>query len=154
MSNPTPAGVPNWILFLFAGSLVVGAAYGIFNHVFLGPTPINAYVIPTVAEIPPRTPENVQLGEELYGRACVACHGQNREGLVGPSLADAEWWHHSNEQDMGKLIMRGIAAGQSVSGQIMPPKGGAGISDADVWRVVYFLSEKNGSIEKDQNSGK
>ena len=149
-NNANERGVPNWLLFLFFGSLVVGALYSIFQHGFLAEGPrLQAYVIPTVAVVPPRNGDTIAEGEQLYGRACVACHGANLEGLVGPNLVDAEWWHGNNEKAIYKSIVNGIGAGKSQSGQIMPPKGGAAISDTDVWKVLYFISSKNGSIQQD-----
>jgi mono/diheme cytochrome c family protein len=149
-NNTNKKGVPNWILFLFFGSLFVGALYAIFKHGFLDEKPrLQAYVIPTVAVVPPRTDAVVSEGEALYGQACVACHGANMEGLVGPSLADAEWWHGENEQAIYKNITAGIGAAKSRSGQVMPPKGGAAVTDSDVWKILFYISSKNTSIQRD-----
>ena len=41
------------------------------------------------------TPEVVQRGyDAFHGEGlCVNCHGAKAGGLLGPSLADSEWWH-------------------------------------------------------------
>lgn len=149
-NNPAEKGVPNWLLFLFFGSLVVGGLYSVFKHGFLAEQPrLQAYVIPTVAVVPARNAQVIGEGEKLYAQACVACHGANLEGLVGPNLVDAEWWHGDNELAIYKSIVNGIGAGKSQSGQIMPAKGGAAITDSDVWKVLFFMSSKNGSIKQD-----
>ena len=110
---------------------------------------LQPYVLATLAVVPPRDNATITEGEKLYGQACVACHGANLEGLVGPSLADADWWHGNNEQAIYKTITGGIGAGKSKSGQIMPPKGGAAITDSDVWKVLFYISSKNPSINQD-----
>lgn len=77
---------------------------------------------------------------------CYACHGQKGEGVVGPSLTDAEWIHGDGSVDMIiKTVTQGIAKEQSKSGIVMPPKGGSTISDDDIKAVsayVYSLSHK------------
>ncbi|MCR9144945.1 MAG: cytochrome c [bacterium] len=149
-NNPTEKGVPNWLLFLFFGSLAVGAMYSVFKHGFLAEQPrLQAYIIPTLVEVPQRSDAVISEGEKLYGQACVACHGANLQGLVGPNLVDAEWWHGDNEQKIYKGIVNGFSAAQSQSGQIMPAKGGANISDGDVWKILFYISSKNGSIKQD-----
>lgn len=149
-NNSTEHGVPNWLLFIFFGALVAGGLYSTFKHGFLAEKPrLQAYVIPTVAVVPARTGDVISEGEALYGQACVACHGANLEGLVGPNLVDAEWWHGNNEKAIYKSIVNGIGAGKSQSGQIMPAKGGANITDSDAWKIMFFLSSKNGSIQQD-----
>lgn len=77
---------------------------------------------------------------------CYACHGSKGEGLVGPSLIDAEWIHiKGTEEEIAAQVIKGITKEQSKSGIPMPPKGGATISDDDVKAVaayVHSLSQK------------
>ena len=77
---------------------------------------------------------------------CYACHGSKAEGLVGPSLVDAEWIHSKGtEAEIAAQVIKGIPKEQSKSGIPMPPKGGSTISDADVKAVaayVHSLSQK------------
>ncbi len=77
---------------------------------------------------------------------CYACHGSKAEGLVGPSLVDAEWIHSKGtEAEIAAQVIKGIPKEQSKSGIPMPPKGGSTISDDDVKAVaayVHSLSQK------------
>jgi cbb3-type cytochrome c oxidase subunit III len=95
-----------------------------------------------------QSPELVAKGDALFhGSAnCYACHGSKGEGLVGPNLTDAEWIHSKGSYDeIVAQINHGVPKEESKSGIVMPPKGGADLSDDDVKAVaayVYSLSHK------------
>jgi mono/diheme cytochrome c family protein len=94
------------------------------------------------------SPELVAKGDALFHASgnCYACHGSNAEGLVGPNLADAEWVHSKGSYDeIVAQINHGVTKEESKSGIVMPPKGGATLSDDDVNAIaayVYSLSHK------------
>jgi len=94
------------------------------------------------------TPEQVAKGDALFhGSAnCYACHGSKAEGLVGPNLTDAEWIHSKGTyDDIVAQIIKGVPKEESKSGIVMPPKGGADLSDDDVKAIaayVHSLSHK------------
>jgi mono/diheme cytochrome c family protein len=94
------------------------------------------------------SPEMVAKGDSLFhGSAnCYACHGSKAEGLIGPNLTDAEWIHSKGSyDDIVAQINKGVPKEESKSGVVMPPKGGATLSDDDVKAVaayVYSLSHK------------
>ena len=47
----------------------------------------------TTADIAP--PEVLAQGEIVYQENCVACHGENGQGYIGPALnGSAHAWHH------------------------------------------------------------
>ena len=94
------------------------------------------------------SPELVAKGQTLFLGAgnCYACHGSKGEGMVGPSLIDAEWIHSKGSyEEIVAQITHGIPKEQSKSGIAMPAKGGATLSDDDVKAVaayVHSLSHK------------
>jgi mono/diheme cytochrome c family protein len=94
------------------------------------------------------TPEQVAKGDALFhGSAnCYACHGSKGEGLVGPNLTDSEWIHSKGTyEDIVTQIDKGVTKEESKSGVVMPPKGGADLSDDDVKAIaayVHSLSHK------------
>jgi mono/diheme cytochrome c family protein len=94
------------------------------------------------------SPEMVAKGDALFhGSAnCYACHGSKAEGLVGPNLTDAEWIHSKGSyDDIVAQINKGVPKEESKSGIVMPPKGGATLSDDDVKAIaayVYSLGHK------------
>jgi cytochrome c oxidase cbb3-type subunit 3 len=80
--------------------------------------------------------KKVFLGEGL----CLACHGENGKGLVGPDLTDDTWLHRTGSyEDIIHQIKTGTDASQSKSGQIMPPLGGSGISETKVRAVAAYV---------------
>jgi mono/diheme cytochrome c family protein len=94
------------------------------------------------------SPEMIAKGDALFhGSAnCYACHGSKAEGLIGPNLTDAEWIHSKGTyDDIVAQINKGVPKEESKSGVVMPPKGGATLSDDDVKAIaayVYSLSHK------------
>ncbi len=161
-SNQDSNGVPNWILFLFGGAILGGVMYTIYmqgflrqdNSVRLRDSQGVAFVVPTTfASAPARNAAAIANGEAPYKQSCAACHGGNREGLVGPALNDAEWLHYNNENDMARMISRGIGAGQlkykGGAGGPMPARGAPQLNDIQIWETVYYLSANNPSLVKD-----
>lgn len=97
------------------------------------------------------TPALIARGDSVYHGPgnCYACHGAKAEGLVGPSLVDAEWIHSKGTyEDILAQVNQGITKEQSKSGIPMPAKGGSAISDEDAKAVaayVHSLGKKQGS---------
>lgn len=49
----------------------------------------------------------IALGKVLYTQSCVACHGANGEGGIGPNLTDEYWLHGGSLNDIYKTIKIG-----------------------------------------------
>jgi len=94
------------------------------------------------------TKEMVAKGKKLFGGAglCLACHGPDGKGTIGPNLTDQTWLHVDGSFDqIVKLVLSGVDQAASKTGQIMPPKGGSSLNEADVRAVaayVWTLSQK------------
>lgn len=94
------------------------------------------------------TPDMVAKGKGIFTGAglCLACHGPEGKGTIGPDLTDKTWLHSDGSYDgIVKQVLSGVDQKASKSGQIMPPRGGSGISDAEVRAVaayVWSLSHK------------
>jgi mono/diheme cytochrome c family protein len=97
---------------------------------------------------PSISPELIAQGDKVFHGAgnCYACHGNNAEGLVGPSLTDGEWIHSKGTLDeIAAQVIHGVPKAESKSGIEMPPRGGGTLSDDDVRAVaayVYSLGHK------------
>jgi mono/diheme cytochrome c family protein len=94
------------------------------------------------------TPAMVAQGKKLFGGdgLCFSCHGPEAKGLVGPDLTDRTWLRGTGTfEEIVARILEGVPAGQSKSGVVMPPKGGANLKDEQVRAVaayVWSLSRK------------
>jgi cytochrome c oxidase cbb3-type subunit III len=49
----------------------------------------------------------IAAGATLYKQSCIACHGQNGEGGIGPNLTDEYWIHGGSMNDIYKTIKLG-----------------------------------------------
>ena len=115
------------------------------------PTPSEGVALPAdVIEpegsaLPPGvTDAMVQEGQGIYGGAgiCAACHGPDATGGIGPNLADAEWLIGDGEyEQLVTRILNGVSAAEATfrRGATMPPKGGSGISEAQVRAVAAYV---------------
>ena len=86
----------------------------------------------------------VQEGQQIFAGAgiCAACHGPDAAGLIGPNLTDDEWLIGDGEYDqLVAQILQGVTAAEATNPlkAIMPPKGGAGITDAQVRSVAAYV---------------
>lgn len=88
------------------------------------------------------TGKAVFLGEGL----CLACHGADAKGSIGPDLTDKIWLIGTGSfAEIVTRILAGVSSEESKLGQIMPPRGGSGITDDQVRAVaayVWSLSHK------------
>lgn len=96
------------------------------------------------------TPAMVAKGKSLFAGAglCIACHGMDGKGSIGPDLTDTVWVHHQGGfEEIAAQVLAGIPQEKSASGNIMPPRGGSSLSDAEVRAVaayVWALSRRKG----------
>jgi mono/diheme cytochrome c family protein len=88
------------------------------------------------------TRQMVAKGKQVFGGAglCLACHGLEGKGGIGPDLTDAKWLHIDGSfEALVKQIAEGVTVEQSKTGQMMPPKGGSAISAEDVRAVAAYV---------------
>lgn len=114
-------------------SLVAGCALGL---------PAIARAQATDSLPPGVTKDMVAKGKSVFTGSglCLACHGPDGKGVIGPNLTDQTWLHIDGSYDaIIRQVLSGVDASQSKTGQIMPPKGGSAISDADVKAVAAYV---------------
>ena len=76
-------------------------------------------------------------GKKLYDtQGCMACHGNNARGAVGPDLTDDEWLRAPSDE----MIFNTIKNGRS--GTLMSPFKDA-MSDEQIWKLVSYLRDEN-----------
>ena len=88
------------------------------------------------------TADMIAKGKELFQGAglCMACHGMDGKGSVGPDLSDTLWLHHKGSyEEITAQVIKGIPEDQSKSGAVMPPRGGSALSDAEIRAVAAYV---------------
>jgi cytochrome c5 len=109
----------------------------------VAPTPASATataapLTPTATAPAAATPAtaSVDTGKKVFDAACVACHGT---GIAGaPKLADKAAWAPRVQQGTAVLYEHAIKGFQGKTG-VMPPKGGASVSDDEVKAAVDYM---------------
>lgn len=117
---------PAWFNWLFYGTIAYAIWYLSWYHVFkVGPLQEEEYIAQVeaakpiiaaaqekgikLADLPPNKDAAVLTkGEQLYTKNCVACHGAQGEGLVGPNLTDEYWLHGGSYKDIFTVIFEGV----------------------------------------------
>jgi cytochrome c oxidase cbb3-type subunit 3 len=55
-------------------------------------------------------PESIEKAKSVYQTNCLACHGMNGEGTIGPNLTDQYWIHGGKPLDILNTLKKGVAA--------------------------------------------
>lgn len=61
------------------------------------------------------TPEGLGSGKDLFTKNCLACHGANGEGTVGPNLTDEYWIHGGGIKNIFRTVTDGVPAKGMIS---------------------------------------
>ena len=90
------------------------------------------------------TPRMIEEGRTLYHGAaiCLTCHGPDGAGVrgIGPAFTDDEWLHSDGSfEAIVEQIRTGVSSEQSTSGVMMPPRGGANLTEAQIRAVAAYV---------------
>ncbi len=88
-----------------------------------------------------RNSGNISRGESVFKANCVACHGEQGQGIVGPNLTDAYWIHGNKPED----IIASISAGWVPKG--MPAWGPVLGSQKVHWLTAYVMSIRGKPVD-------
>jgi cytochrome c oxidase cbb3-type subunit 3 len=117
--------LPRWWLAIFYLSTAFAVAYWFYYHEFgIGLGSYDAYeaalqaraggapaaATPEELEALSQDPEAVAQGQTTFQTSCVACHGTQGEGKIGPNLTDDFWIHKGGAGDIYKTIGEGVVA--------------------------------------------
>ncbi|MDD9939456.1 MAG: c-type cytochrome [Myxococcales bacterium] len=153
--------LPKWWLGIFYGTMAFGIAYWFVYHEYAWAPTQNDVHAAHVAKLmeeraKPATDALTDLagdtaavtaGAETFKVNCVACHGTQGEGTIGPNLTDRFWIHGGGAASIHSLIRDGVAAkGMPSWGAILGPK--------KVREVTAFvLSLRNSNVEGKEPQG-
>ncbi len=123
--------LPNWWLATLYGAIIFSFGYWMYYHVVsAGPLQTEAYEL-EMASLEAQRAERAQArgamndeallamaadpaqtaaGQTTYATYCVACHGLNGEGGIGPNLTDDRFLHGGKPTEILEVITTGVPA--------------------------------------------
>jgi cytochrome c oxidase cbb3-type subunit III len=128
--------LPNWWLGLFYITIIWAVIYAVEYHFVSHRSEAGAYQAemaeakvkwPAPAEAAAGTvvlsDENVKAGEAIFAANCVACHGKDMKGGIGPNLLDSTWIHGGKPAEILHTITVGVPEkGMLTWGPILGPE--------------------------------
>ncbi len=135
--------IPPWFNYLFYATIIFGIYYLLNFHVFkTGKLQAEEYkdemraaalqkeeMVKTGAVINEETvtllkdPAALSAGKNIFKTNCVACHGPEAGGIVGPNLTDDYWIHGGGIKNVFKTIKYGVPAKGMITWEnILSPK--------------------------------
>jgi len=151
--------LPNWWLFTLYGAIVFAAGYWAYyqwtEHMLPGykqveerlvqmqKNALNSGAAPTDLQLwnMGHDPAVAASGEKIFKTNCVACHGPELKGGIGPNLTDATWIHGGLPTNLYTTVTTGVSTkGMPTWGPVLGP--------ARIAEVVAFVISKNPTIEK------
>ncbi|MCB9729060.1 MAG: c-type cytochrome [Deltaproteobacteria bacterium] len=156
--------LPNWWLLTFWGSIVFAMVYW-FLYQSAGILPSHASVFQEekaaweakmlAASVTPEEitalvadPEAVARGAETFTTYCVACHGPDAGGKIGPNLTDKWWIHGGDPVSVYKTVSNGVIEKGMVAWR--PTLGDAKVRDV----VAYVITLREHPVEGKAPEGK
>lgn len=87
------------------------------------------------------TDKGKKLGAKTYRRKCMACHGANLEGMIGPNLTDQYWLHGKGDlAGVYKVIKEGVVEkGMAAWGSVLSEEQMFGV----IGHVMSFKNKNN-----------
>lgn len=128
--------LPGWWLGLFYVTIGFGIVYGIDYHFVSHRSEAGEYDAevaaaeakwpapdPVAVAAAASTPEAKDAGKEIFLANCVACHGADLHGGIGPDLTDGTWIHGGTLADITNTITVGVPEkGMLTWGPILGPE--------------------------------
>ncbi len=156
--------LPNWWLGLFYLCIVWSFVYGIHYH-FVAHRSEVASLADEMAEANKRWPQlaaaatsthlditeaSVEAGETIFKANCVACHGADLKGGIGPNLLDTTWIHGGKPEEILHTITVGVPEkGMLTWGPILGPEKVAQVASYVVAKNREAIGGEHHDEEKD-----
>lgn len=121
--------LPRWWLYLFYFTIIYSIGYFAYYH--MGPGQSQEQVLATelkeqAAKVSATAPQGTAIaseatllalaadattvtkGKEVFIGKCIACHGPDGQGLIGPNLTDKYWIHGAKITDIHSVVENGV----------------------------------------------
>lgn len=153
LDNP----LPGWWLWTFFLTIIFAFLYYIHYQSGSGPTLVQELevAIQVLSKNEKREPKLLEseealaaqmqgeailnLGATAYNEKCVACHGQELQGQIGPNLVDKFWIHgKGTRMDIVKVIREGVLDKGMPAWELLLKKD-------EVYAVTAFILSKKGN---------
>ncbi|HSG09340.1 MAG TPA: cbb3-type cytochrome c oxidase N-terminal domain-containing protein [Longimicrobiales bacterium] len=144
--------LPDWWVGLFWFTIVWAIGYGLWYHALADRSQVKnlaeemaaaeamypEQAVAAAANIADFTitPEAVTAGQTVFTQNCVACHGADLQGIIGPSFVDDEWIHGGQASQIIHIITVGVPD------KGMVPWGGI-LSPEQINQVAAFVITRN-----------
>ena len=150
--------LPRWWIYLFWLTVVFGVGRIIYTHVLPGnlqeervavqmaeldqiraahaksrPEMGDAQLLALAANV-----ETVRKGQEVFMKNCLACHGPQGGGLIGPNLTDDHWIHGGKISNIKQTVENGV-----LEKGMLKWKGA--IPDSEIEAVVAYIWTLHGT---------
>jgi cytochrome c oxidase cbb3-type subunit III len=157
--------MPEWWKLFFGLTFIFAVGYAIYFHYFSSwgmydsfQNEVAAYeaMFPKAKEVVSTDGSNplrensvaIEEGKKVFmSNACAACHGVNAQGVVGPSLVDAEWIHGNTDAEIYQVIMEGITVEKAKLGK-GPMPAHKSLGSEKVYQIMAWLAKTNPSLKK------
>ena len=132
--------MPRWWVITFWATIIFAVAYALnLGGIGVGTGRIAAYQ-QEMAEFKAAHPDTkapdpaallaavadeheVSEGKGIFTKNCIACHGPDGGGIIGPNLTDDYWIHGGKIEEIGMTVSAGVPAkGMPTWGKILKPK--------------------------------
>jgi cytochrome c oxidase cbb3-type subunit 3 len=150
--------LPRWWLNSFYLTIVFAIIYSLYYLTGEGPTLVKEYeraksdyeyaqyshktTVKTATEEELRAflkePARIKAGREIFQSKCVACHGPQGQGGIGPNLTDDYWIHGGKMTEILSVVTQGVLD------KGMPPWGSM-LKQDELHSVVTFVKSLRGS---------
>lgn len=119
--------LPGWWVWIFWGTIAFSLGYWVYYEVGPGPSVVAQYE----ADVRAATARTARLApggavtdeaivalekdarvmasaKEIFAARCLACHGPQGQGLIGPNLTDDYWLHGGRPTEILRTIAEGV----------------------------------------------
>jgi cytochrome c oxidase cbb3-type subunit 3 len=120
--------LPGWWVWIFWATIAFSLGYWLYYQIGPGPSVIAQYdadvrvAAERQAKLAPsagaasddvilvltKNPQAMASAKEIFTARCLACHGPQGQGLVGPNLTDDYWMHGRRATEILRTISEGV----------------------------------------------